>query len=61
MYFMKCRPFLPNIPHIVGDDDELNETDDRTQMANGYLHKNNKSINCFDKIKKIVCIFCQNL
>ncbi|XP_034472015.1 uncharacterized protein LOC117779803 [Drosophila innubila] len=32
---LKCRPFLPNVPHIVGDEDELNEADDRTQVTNG--------------------------
>jgi len=30
---IKYRLFLPRVPHIVGDDDESNETGERT---NGY-------------------------
>lgn len=29
------RPFLPIVPHIVGDDDESNEVNEQAEVSNG--------------------------
>ncbi|KAM8716192.1 hypothetical protein ACLKA7_003127 [Drosophila subpalustris] len=39
-------PFIPNVPHIVGDDDEMNAVDDQTQMTNGVNDVAYSSASC---------------